>query len=44
MYQKLSEEFIREFQNNIYWPFVICQELSEEFKNEFKDKLPKYFK
>jgi hypothetical protein len=37
--KELSEEFIREFSDKVYWP-NICkyQKLSEEFIREFQDK------
>ena len=39
-YQKLPEDFIREFQDKVDWDFILMyQSLSEDFKNEFKDKL-----
>ena len=38
--KKLSEEFIREFQNKFNWVDISChQKLSEDFIREFKDKL-----
>ena len=38
--QKLSEEFIREFQDKVYWRLISNnQELSESFIREFKDKV-----
>ena len=40
IYQKLSENFIREFQDKIDWYFILkYQELSEDFIREFKDKI-----
>jgi len=37
---KLSEEFIREYSDNLNWDYISAyQELSSEFMNEFKDKL-----
>ena len=37
MYQKLSEEFIKEFQNKVDWSNIsMYQKLSEEFIKEFK--------
>jgi hypothetical protein len=39
-YQKLSEEFIKEFQDKVNWESVsIYQKLSEEFIKEFQDKV-----
>ena len=39
-YQKLSEEFIREFQYRVDWDNISkCQKLSEDFIREFKDKI-----
>ena len=39
-YQKLSEEFIREFQDKVDWYLIsIRQKLSEDFIKEFKDKV-----
>ena len=39
-YQKLSENFIREFQNKVHWAEISAQQtLSENFKKEFKFKL-----
>ena len=37
---KLSEEFIREFQDNVIWQYI-CehQTLSKDFLNEFKDRI-----
>jgi hypothetical protein len=38
--QKLSENFIREFQNKVKWEYIsINQELSEDFIREFQDKV-----
>jgi len=40
IFQKLSEGFIREFQNEIDWHYVShCQELSEDFIREFEEKV-----
>jgi hypothetical protein len=42
--QKLSENFIREFQNKIdWWCILKYQKLSEDFKKEFKYKLNDYY-
>ena len=39
-YQKLSEDFIREFQDKVDWYFIsIYQKLSEDFIREFQDKV-----
>ena len=39
-YQKLSEEFIREFQDKVDWRCISgYQKLSEEFIREFQDKV-----
>ena len=39
-YNKLSENFIREFQNKVNWNMISTfQKLSENFKEEFKYKL-----
>ena len=39
-YQKLSEEFIREFKDKVDWLYICrFQKLSEEFKKEFKKEL-----
>ena len=39
-YQKLSEDFIREFQNKVNWYLISrCQKLSEEFIREFQEKV-----
>ena len=39
-YQKLSEDFIREFQNKINWHWIShYQNLSEDFIREFKNKV-----
>ena len=36
----LTEEFIREFQDKVYWPCIcVFQELSENFIHEFQDKV-----
>ena len=38
--QRLSENFIREFQNNVEWNKISrYQDLSEDFIRELKDKL-----
>ena len=43
-YQKLSEPFIREFQDKVNWYEISrCQELSEEFIREFQDKVDWYY-
>ena len=39
-YQKLSEEFIKEYENKWNWNYIaINQKLSEEFIKEYADKL-----
>jgi hypothetical protein len=39
-HQKLSEDFIREYQDKVDWGYIsIHQTLSEEFIREFKDKV-----
>ena len=39
IYQKLSENFIREFQDKVDWYYISeYQKLSEKFKSEFKEK------
>ena len=39
-HQKLSEDFIREFQDKISWNYISCnQKLSDDFIREFKDKI-----
>lgn len=39
-YQKLSEEFIREYQNDVNWEYISKnQKLSEDFIREFQDKV-----
>jgi len=39
-YQRLSENFIREFQDKVYWPSISNkQKLSESFIREFQDKV-----
>ena len=39
IYQKLSENFIREFQDKIDWNYISeHQKLSEKFIREFKNK------
>jgi cytoskeletal protein RodZ len=36
----LSESFIRQYQDKVYWDYVSCfQKLSEDFIREFKDKV-----
>ena len=37
--QALSEEFIREFKDKVYWRAIICQKLSDEFIEEFYNLL-----
>ena len=40
MHKKLSEEFIKEFQDKVDWHKISeYQKLSEEFIKEFKDKI-----
>jgi hypothetical protein len=40
VYQKLSEDFIKEFQDNINWDYISeFQKLSENFIKEFQDKI-----
>ena len=40
MFQKLSEDFIREFQDNVDWECIsMCQNLSESFIREFQDNV-----
>ena len=40
LHNKLSENFIREFQNKVNWDEVSrCQKLSEDFIREFKNKV-----
>ena len=40
VYYKLSENFIREFQDKVHWVHISYkQELSENFIREFKDKV-----
>ena len=42
-YQKLSEEFIREFKDKVDWCYISeYQDLSENFKEEFKKELNTY--
>jgi hypothetical protein len=42
-YQKLSEEFIREFKDNVNWSEISkYQKLSEEFIREFEDEIKWY--
>jgi len=37
---KLTEEFIREYQDNVMWPIISKQQiLSEDFIREFQDKV-----
>ena len=37
---KLSEDFIREFQDKVWWNYISeFQKLSEDFIREFKEKL-----
>jgi hypothetical protein len=37
---ELSEDFIREFQDRVYWPYIHKnQRLSEEFRKEFGENL-----
>ena len=39
-YQKLSEDFIREFKDKVDWYYISqSQQLSEDFIREFKDKV-----
>ena len=39
-HQKLSEDFIREFQDKVYWGYIsMFQKLSEDFIREFQDKV-----
>jgi hypothetical protein len=39
-YQKLSEDFIRQFQDKVHWRGISChQKLSEEFIRQFKNKV-----
>ena len=39
-YQKLPEDFIREFQDELNWIYISkCQKLSEDFIREFKDRV-----
>ena len=39
MHKKLSEEFIKEFQDKVYWEGISWyQKLSEEFKENYKIK------
>ena len=41
VYLKLSESFIREFQDEVDWHWIsVNQNLSEDFIREFQDKLP----
>ena len=40
MYQKLSEEFIKKFKDEVDWLSIsIYQKLSEDFIREFKDEV-----
>jgi hypothetical protein len=40
MFQKLSEDFIREFKDRVDWYYISkCQKLSESFIREFQDKV-----
>ena len=42
-FQKLSESFIREFQDKVNWGGISeCQKLSEDFIREFQDKVSWY--
>jgi hypothetical protein len=42
--QKLSEEFIKEFKNEVDWDFISkYQKLSEEFIKEFKNEVGKTY-
>ena len=44
MFQKLSEDFIREFQDKVYWYNISTyQKLSESFIRDFQDKVNWYF-
>ncbi|HNW67062.1 MAG TPA: hypothetical protein PKO10_07670, partial [Aliarcobacter cryaerophilus] len=44
IYQKLSEEFIKEFSDKVNWYNIsIYQKLSEEFIKEFSDKVNWYY-
>jgi len=39
-YQRLSEDFIREFKDKVVWKEICCyQDLSEDFIREFQDKV-----
>jgi hypothetical protein len=39
-HQKLSEEFIRDFQDKVHWAKILrYQQTSEKFLIEFKDKI-----
>ena len=41
---ELSEEFIREFQDKLYWPYISrYQKLSEDFISEFIDKVNMFY-
>jgi len=41
-YQKLSEDFIREFKDKLDWNYISrCQKLSDDFIREFKDYINK---
>ena len=40
LYEKLSEDFIREFQYNVNWKNIsYCIKLSEDFIREFQDNI-----
>ena len=44
VYGKLSEDFIREFKNEVNWYHIsINQKLSEDFIREFKDRVEWYW-
>ena len=44
IYQTLSEDFMREFKDNVHWAGIsIYQKLSESFMREFRDKLDWYW-
>lgn len=44
IYQKLSEDFIREFSDGVNWEYISsCQKLSEDFIREFKDDVSWYW-
>ncbi len=43
-FYKLSENFIKKFQNNVDWDNISCvQKLSENFIREFQDKVNWYY-